>query len=130
MIKQYYHTELVDNILSETVAQTRLLIWLQIVSSTFAVAFVGWQAISDIKMYNLFFVVMWVLLEVATALWMCSLQRGGTGGYRTASWEAKQAILNLLRNYSSLRYAKFIGVLCNFLGVVGAIKSMRFFGAI
>jgi hypothetical protein len=103
---------------------------LQTVSSIFAVAFVGWQAISDVKMYNLFFVVMWVLLEMATALWMCSLQRGGTGGHRTASWEAKQAILNLLRNYSSLRYAKFIGVLCNFLGVVGAIKSMRFFGAI
>jgi len=128
MIKQYYHTELVDDILTTNSTQNRLLISLQILSSLLALVFAGWQAMAETAVYNSFFVVMWVLLETGTVLWMCFLHRAGTGGCKTASWEAKQAILSLLTNYSSLRYAKFIAILCNFLGVVGAIKSMRFLG--
>ena len=89
-------------------------------------AFIGWQVFAGLRMFNLFFTVAWVLLEGSAAVWACQFRGAGVGGHRTVSWEAKQGILRLLRKYSALRYAKFLGVLCNFLGLVGAIKSMRF----
>lgn len=129
MIKQY-NSELVENILAATAAQTRLLFALQATTALCAAAFIGWQAVAGLRTYNLFFTVAWVLLEAAAALWSCQLGGAGAGGLRTASWEAKQAVLQLLREYSALRYTKFMGVLCNFLGLVGAIKAMRLDGAV
>jgi hypothetical protein len=129
MIKQY-NADLVENILAATTSKKRLLLAFQISSALCAAAFVAWQAFAELRMFNLFFTVAWVVLEGTAAVWTCRLRGEGVGGHATTSWEAKQAVVQLLGEYSSLRYAKFLGVLCNFLGLVGAIKSMRFYGSV
>lgn len=125
MIK-LYNIDLVENIISGTVTETRLLLIFQAFSALCATAFVGWQAITEVKMYNRFFVGVWVLLEVVVLVWGYRLKSKGVGENKIISWEARQGILNLMQDYSALRYVKFMGVLCNFLGLVGAIKSMRY----
>lgn len=37
----------------------------------------------------------------------------------------KRGVIQLVEKYTRLRYIKFIGLLCNFLGIMGAAKSMR-----
>lgn len=129
MIRQY-NIEQVNNIITEATSKTRLLFALQLLSALCALSFVGWQAITDVKIYNLFFTVAWVLLEVSVLLWESRLKVEGLGRFKGVSFEAKQAIVGLIQDYSALRYVKFLGVLCNFFGLVGAIKSMRFYGAV
>lgn len=40
----------------------------------------------------------------------------------------KKGVIRLIEKYTRLRYIKFIGLLCNFLGIMGAVKSMRHSG--
>jgi hypothetical protein len=65
-------------------------------SALCAVGFVGWQAIADVRMYNLFFTIAWVMLEAVVLLWGYRLWGKGLGEHKVISWEIRQAILSNL----------------------------------
>jgi hypothetical protein len=81
-------------------------------------------------MHSIIFTFLWVSVEVAVLACVNHLKKKCYIGSRIITYESKKGIAKLITDYTTLRYIKFLGLLCNFLGIVGAIKSMRLYGEI